>query len=163
MIEKGFFRIPDPMSGLRAFLIKGLVKADWLNPAMDWKRVFIGGIPKKYIDGHQKNAYTCMCINPTGYPEDGSEAPRSTIRVEMVSYGDSFEEASDIDLAVYALLKPLRGCVVEFEDRELYKQSIYIYVAIPSGPIFSRDPDLDWACVSRSYRIRFGERNMIEA
>ena len=160
MIEKGFFRIPDPMSGLRSFLIGGLEKVDWLDTAMDERRVFIGGIPKKHIDGHQKNVYTCICINPAGYPEDGSEAPRSTIRVEMVSYGDSFEEASDIDLAVYALLKPLRGTVVGFKDRKGYKQSIYIYVAIPSGPIFSRDPDLDWACVLRSYRIRFGERNM---
>lgn len=151
-------RIPSPMAGLKKFLGIGLRdNADWLFPCIDERRVFVGGIPQEIIDGFQNQAYNCITLTPAGYLEDGSEVPVSTIRVEVTSYGGNFEEASDIDLAAYALLKPLRGTVVEYEDRNGTRLGIAIYAAIPGGPIFSRDPDLDWACAQRSYRIRFGE------
>ena len=152
------------MAGLRQFLIDGLDPGkngvDWLDPIIDKSRVFVGEIPQKWIDGHQKSVYNCIRINPTGFPGDGSEVPTSTIRVDLASYGNSFEEASDIDLAAYSLLKPLRGVVVKFNNGTDFEPRVYIYSAVPSGPIFSRDPQLDWACVMRTYRIRFGERDV---
>ena len=150
-------RIPNPMAGLRHYLIRELCYADWIYPVMDDDRIFVGGIPQRFIDGFQQDAYNCITLTPAGYLEDGSEVPLSTMRVEITSYGGSFEEASDIDLAVYGLLKPLRGTSVQYTDRNGNPLGIAIYAAIPGGPIFSRDPDLDWACAQRSYRIRFGE------
>ena len=153
-------RIPNPAGGLRAFLIRGLGRdVPWLDPTLDEKRIFVGGVRKEFVESHQ-NVYHCINFNMVGYPGDMSEAPRSTKRVDFFSYGDDFEIATDIDLAVYGLLKPLRGTVVSFTNRNNEEQSIYIYAAIPGGEIYNRDPDTDWPCVLRSYRIRFGERNV---
>ena len=154
-------RIPNPMKALVTYVREGIApSSSWIDPPVGFN-VFSGGLPNELIKkGHKP--VNSVCINSKPYPEDMSEAPRSTIRVDVNSYGADFEVAGDIDLAVYALFKPLRGTSVKFTDKTGEDQSLYIYSAIPSGSMQMRDPDLDWACVTRPYRIRVSELNEID-
>ena len=150
-------RIPNPLAGLVYYIRTEIKKnVNWIDPPVG-DHVYSGGLPKEIIESHK--AINSVCMNEIPSPEDGSEAPRREIMVDCVSYGIDFEVAGDVDMAVYAILKPLRGTVIKFKDRGGNAQSLYVYSAIISGGMQSRDQDLDWPCVLRPYRIRVGERS----
>ena len=152
-------RIPNPMSAIVSLIKTGIgPSSGWIDPPVG-NNVFSGQIPKEYVDSHK--TLNCVLINSTGGMEDGSEAIRSQFRVDIFSYGSTFEIAGDIDLAIYSFLKNLRGYTVKFKDRRGEDQSLYVFAAIPGGPIQSRDPDTDWFCTIRPYRFRIGERNQL--
>lgn len=148
-------RIPNPMKGLVTLVKEGIVaeSAPWIDPPLG-NHVYSGGIPKKVIDGHK----AINCVNMDLVPSSGDmgEVPIGWIRVDIKSYGINFSAAGDVDLAVYSLLKPLRGITVPLNDGT--DGHIYFRSAIPRGSMQWYDPDTDWPCHLRTYRIHVGER-----
>ena len=150
-------RIPAPMRALTVFIREGIEdSSNWIDPPVG-QHVFSGNIPKKFIDSHKP--LNCVTLKKIPTPEDMSPSPCSWIRVDTCSYGENFEVAEDIDLAVYSLLKSLQSAAILFDDD---KQEIFIWAAIPNGSMQLRDPELDWPYYLRSYRIRVGELNQLE-
>ena len=151
-------RIPGPMKALAVLIRDGIKDSeDWIYPPVG-DNVFAGPIPKNFVKKFGHKSPSCISLHRIPSPEDMSTAPRSWIRVDVCSFGENYSIAEDVDLAVYALLKPLNGAVVKFDDD---RQGIFIWSAIPSGSMTMRDPKLDWPYYLRPYRIRVGERNQL--
>ena len=143
------YEIPGSSLGaLRTFLLMHKPIVDMVGI-----KVFLDGIPKDYISVKRIN---CINLVSSGGPEDGSEAPRDNVRVNICCYGGNSIMVGRLDGAVLIPLKRLRGAVFQDDPDDEDSPKVYIKYAKPGGPMPGFDPDTDWPYIRRSYMIQFG-------
>jgi hypothetical protein len=126
----------DVLVAVRAFLL-----ADTDISALTAK-VFVGELPQEEnIEMPQK----CIVMRGSGGSDNNDYREIVKPRIDIYAYGETYEEAGKVDLAVYSAMKHLM--------RKTISGTLLHSVACGGGPIQVKHSGTGWSIVWRSYTV----------
>lgn len=133
--------IPDPMKAVRTAAL-----ADAEVIAQVGTRLFIPELPRTEAASMPRK---CIVLSPSGGPGNDSVQPLGYTRFDARCYGASHVDA-------YAVYQAFREWAREQAQARAGGALIY-HVTIESGPIYTREPDVDWPMVLGVYQVMASE------
>lgn len=111
-------------------------------------RVYGGELPKHEIAAGPRH---CVVVQqaPGGRLGPGARSylPWRVIRLSIRSYGETPNDADDLDAKVYEYMTEFHGLV------DTIHETILRDAVVSGGPLSQRDPDIRWPCVISMYEL----------
>lgn len=136
--------IVDPITAAIATLLEGVALGELVDD-----RVFGGSLPTQYAESMPQSCLVVQQAGAGSYGTSDDTMAREVIRVDLVAWGRTEQDAARVSEAANVAAKYARrgvraGVLVHSFRRQ-------------AGPFQFRDPDTDWPAVTRTYLLTYGD------